>query len=78
MYETHQREIEKYDDMVDRLSMAKATGELNVLHGTSTWEVYLQGREAQINIEAELARALAKEDKGREGAIALLDAAYDS
>jgi hypothetical protein len=65
-YETFQREIEEYDEMVDRLSLAKAMGELNTLKGTPLWERYLRGREAQAGVETELARKLVFEGNGRE------------
>jgi hypothetical protein len=65
-YETYKREIERYDEMVDRLSLARAVGELNTLKGTSIWELYLRGREAQVAIETELAKKLAIEGNGRE------------
>jgi hypothetical protein len=65
-YETHQREIAKYDEMVDRLSLAKAMGELDRLQGTPIWELYLRGREAQMAIESHLAKSLAAEGNGRE------------
>ena len=70
LYETHQREITRYDDMVDQLSMAKATGALSALHGTPTWELYLQGREAQAAIESELAKKLSADGNGREQVLA--------
>lgn len=69
-YEIHQREIAKYDEMVDRLSMAKAIGELTALHGTPLWELYLQGRTAQITIESELKETLVTENKGRDLVVA--------
>lgn len=69
-YETHQREITRYDEMVDRLSMAKASGTLNTLRGTSIWELYLRGREAQAAIESRLAKTVAAEGKGREAVLA--------
>jgi hypothetical protein len=65
-YENHQQVISKYDEMVDQLSLAKATGSLNTLHGTSLWDLYLQGREAQIAIESNLATILTAEGRGRE------------
>ena len=70
LYETHQREIKRYDEMVDRLSIAKATGALSTLHGTPDWDLYLQGREAQVAIESELAKKLAAEGNGREQVLA--------
>ena len=38
---------------------------LSTLHGTPIWELYVQGREAQAAIEAELAKTLAAEGNGR-------------
>lgn len=70
LYETHQREIARYDEMVDRLSLAKAMGELSTLQGTSVWDLYLQGREAQADIERSLAKSLTAEGNGRERIIA--------
>jgi len=69
-YETHQREIARYDEMVDKLSLAKAMGKLSELHSTPIWQLYLQGRKAQAAIETELAKTLAAEGKGREAVIA--------
>jgi hypothetical protein len=60
----------KYDEMVDRLSLAKAAGELATLQGTPIWQCYLQGREAQLAIERELKRALTAEGNRREQVIA--------
>jgi hypothetical protein len=57
-YETYQRELARYDEMVDRLSQAKALGALSTLKGTSLWNLYVQGREAQSAIEYELAQTL--------------------
>lgn len=65
-YETHQREIARYDEMVDRLSFAKAAGTLESLKGTPLWELYLQGRERQVAIERELASSLVAAGNGRE------------
>lgn len=70
LYETHQREIAKYDEMADRLSLAKATGALSTLHGTPLWELYLEGREAQADIESRIAKTLAAEGNGRERVLA--------
>lgn len=69
-YETHQREIAKFDEMVDSLSLAKAMGNLNTFHGTPTWELYLRGREAQVAIESELAMAQSAKGTGRERVLA--------
>jgi hypothetical protein len=65
-YETYTRQILRYDEMVDRLSMAKAMGELDAFHGTPIWELYLRGREAQATIETELVKTLTAENNGRE------------
>ena len=69
-YRLHQAEIAGFDEMVDRLSLAKASGELSRMQGTEYWERYLQGREAQAGIEANLAAALIAEGKGRERVLA--------
>lgn len=69
-YEIHQREIAKYDEMVDMLSIAKATSTLNSYHGTPIWQLYEEGRKAQADIENEIANALAAEGKGRERVLA--------
>jgi len=69
-YDTYRREIAKYDEMVDQLSLAKATGALSTLQGSDLWKLYLQGREAQSAIESGLADGLAAEGKGRERVLA--------
>jgi hypothetical protein len=69
-YKIQLQEMAKYDEMVDSLSMARATGDLANFYGTSIWEVYLQGRAAQHAIEMELKRSLANERTGRERVIA--------
>jgi hypothetical protein len=65
LYETFQRENARYDEMLDRLSLAKAMGTLNSLHGTPIWELFVQGRKAQAAIEVELANTLAAAGNGR-------------
>jgi len=65
-YETYEREIARYDEMVDQLSLAKAKGEVDTLKGTPIWKLFLRGRKAQAAIETELARKLAVEGNGRE------------
>lgn len=57
-YETHRRELTRYDEMVDRLSMAKATGTLSKFHNTPLWDLYLKGRDAQSAIESGVAKSL--------------------
>jgi hypothetical protein len=70
LYKTHQREISRYDQMVDQLSLAKATGALNKLQGTPIWELYLRGREAQAALETKLANTLAAAGNGRDRTLA--------
>ena len=65
-YEHYQREIAKYDEMVDTLSIAKAMGELDALHGAPSLQLYHEGRESQITLESDLDRRLVVEGKGRE------------
>jgi hypothetical protein len=69
-YETHRRELARYDEMVDTLSLARATGTLSGYHGTPVWGLYLRGREAQAAIEREIAKAMAAEGNGREQVLA--------
>jgi len=65
-YENFAREISMYDEMVDELSLAEAMGRLNLLQGTSIWDLYLRGRDAMAAIETEILKALAAEGNGRE------------
>jgi hypothetical protein len=69
-YRIHQREIATFDEMVDRLSVAKAVGALDTLQGSPIWETYLRGRSAQAAIESELARTLTAQGNGRERVVA--------
>jgi hypothetical protein len=69
-YEVQLQEMAKYDEIVDRLSMAKAIGELSNFSATQIWQEYLQGRTAQIAGEMELKRLLAAEGHGRERVVA--------
>ena len=70
VYESHQREIARYDEMVDTLSFAKATGAMSTYQGTPLWELYLRGREAQTAIEDGIAKSMIAEGKGRERVLA--------
>ena len=65
-YEIQQKELAKYDPMVDELSLAKAKGELDSCQGTPVWDLYLQGLGHQVDIEAQLAKELIDEGNGRE------------
>lgn len=69
-YEAHQRDIRRFDEMVDSLSLAKATGTLGPCRGTAGWELYLRGQEAQRSIENEVARTAAAAGDGRERVLA--------
>jgi hypothetical protein len=69
-YELQRREMARFDEMVDQLSLAKARGELSALHETPVWRLYLQGRDEQAAIESELKKTLALEGTGREQVIA--------
>jgi hypothetical protein len=64
-YEHHRREIARYDEMVDELSLAKAMGELEAFRGTPAWEDYILGRDAQVAIEAKLTASVAVGGTGR-------------
>ena len=66
LYRSYREEIVKYDEMVDRLSLAKAMGKLSTFYGTPVWNLYLEGQGAQIAIETELAKILTMEGHGRE------------
>jgi hypothetical protein len=69
-YEALKREIDRYDQMVDRLSLAKAMGELNAYSGTALWELYIQGRDAQTALEADLAKTMAAQGHWRDSVLA--------
>jgi hypothetical protein len=69
-YEIHKREIAKFDEMVDRLSMARATDTLGTIKGTPIWDLYLRGRDAQAAIESRLAKTLAADGTGRDRVLA--------
>jgi quercetin dioxygenase-like cupin family protein len=69
-YDMHQRGLARYDEMVDRLSMAKALGALRTLRGTPLWNLYAQGRDAQAGIESGLARNLVVDGNVRDRVIA--------
>jgi len=69
VYEAHQREILRFDRMVDTLSMAQITGSLEALRRTPEWELYEEGRRAQAAIEARLATSLSAQGHGRQRVI---------
>jgi hypothetical protein len=68
-YHGYRAEMARYDEMVDRLSMAKARGELTALHDTPIWSLYRQGIKAQYASEKKLLESLAAEGNGRERVI---------
>lgn len=68
-YHAHQASLARFDEMVDRLSLARASGTLAELEGSPWWALYLEGQAAQRALEASLARALAEEGGGRERVI---------
>jgi hypothetical protein len=70
VYNIHRQEIKRFDEMMDQLSVAKAIGNMNGLHSMPVWQLYLQGRDAQMAIEEELIKTLITEDKGRKEVIA--------
>lgn len=76
-YENHQREIAKYDEMLDQLSLAKALGKLETFYDTHLWKIYLQGLKEQAAIESEIVKTPAAEGNGREQILPLLDASRD-
>jgi hypothetical protein len=57
-YENYTLELAQYDEMVDQLSMARAMGTLDALHGTPVWKLYESGRKAQAAIETKLVESL--------------------
>ncbi len=69
-YETYIRDLTRFDEMVDVLSLAKARGELGSLHGSPAWLLYEQGREAQAAHDAALLATLASEGGGRDRIVA--------
>lgn len=69
-YEIFSNEITRYDEMLDALSLARATNTLQAWQGTPVWALYLQGRKAQAAIEKRLANSLAREGNGRERVLA--------
>jgi hypothetical protein len=66
-YKVHVREIGKFDEMIDTLSLAKAKGRLDLHQTSPLYERYVGGKAAQCAIEGALAKTLAA--SGRDGAI---------
>jgi len=68
-YEVQQNEMGRFDEMVDRLSLARALGGAGTLAGSKMWDICLRGREAQRSLESRLAAKAAAEAPGRERVI---------
>jgi hypothetical protein len=69
-YERYQREVARYDEMVDTLSLAKAMGDLDAVRKAPVWQLYREGRRSQLAIESDLARRLVMEGNGRDKILA--------
>lgn len=63
---TYIRQVARFDEMVDALSMAQALGELRSLQGSPAWELYVQGCRAQAAHESALLEALAADGRQRD------------
>ena len=69
-YEAYMRDLVRFDEMLDALSLAQARGELGALRGSPTWRLYEQGRQAQVAHEFALLERLAIEGVGRDRVVA--------
>lgn len=69
LFENYQKEIAKFDKMVDQLSIAKAENKLEEYKDSTSWELYLRGKAAQKNIETALFKSLEDDGKGRSSVI---------
>lgn len=69
-YRDLRRELMRFDEMVERLSMAKASGNLDNLTGTDAWALYEEGRRAQRAHERRLHDELTAEGNGRARVVA--------
>jgi len=69
-YEDFRRELVRFEEMVDTLSMAQARGGLESLRSSPMWRLYLEGRDAQMAHESALLAALASEGHGRDAILA--------
>lgn len=68
-YREHQAAISRFDQMIDELSLTKARGATTELQSSAWWRLYLEGREAQRQLESGLVESLLQEGKGRERVI---------
>lgn len=69
-YRAYARDLVRFDEMVDKLSMAQARGELDAVRESALWERYAEGRRAQVAHETALLDALAAEGEGRDRIVA--------
>ncbi len=69
-YAAHVSAIATLDEMVDRLSLAKAQGKLDAPENAVLRARYEEGRRAQVALEADLAAALEAQGEGRQHVIA--------
>lgn len=70
LFEEHQKQISKYDQMIDELSLAKAEGRLDRHKTGYLWEIYQNGLAAQHALEANLIETLINEGGGRHHVVA--------
>ncbi|MBK8940857.1 MAG: hypothetical protein IPM79_25370 [Polyangiaceae bacterium] len=69
-YAAHREALGRFDEMVDTLSLAKASGTLSSFAGTPIFALYEAGARAQAAIERTLATQLAEAGGGREKILA--------
>lgn len=65
-YAEHLEAMRGFDEMVEVLSMAQATGRLEAEQGGAHWKVYEAGVQAQLDFEAALQDKLREEGAGRD------------
>ncbi len=65
-YAQHIRSMRVFDEMVEVLSMAQATGQLESQKGSTHWKVYEEGRIAQLEFEQAMKDKLRSEGAGRD------------
>ena len=70
LFEEHQKQIAKYDQMIDQLSLAKAENQLDQHKTGYLWEIYQQGLKAQHELESKLIDTLVNEGGGRQQVVA--------
>jgi len=65
LYDNHQRELAKFDEMVHELSFAKAKENLGLFRDSPMWELYLRGRLAQVALESKVVTQLTEQGNQR-------------